>query len=145
MYLSVVIPVYKSEKTISILVEKLRKEIVGITNDFEIILVDDCCPQQSWSKIKEECKLDNRVKGIKLSKNFGQHYAISAGLKYVTGDWIVVMDCDLQDDPKNVRKLYEHANLNCSKIVFARRIQRKDDFIKRKTSYFFLQSAKLFN
>ena len=136
MYLSVVIPVYKSEKTISILVEKLRKEIVGITNDFEIILVDDCCPQQSWSKIKEECKLDNRVKGIKLSKNFGQHYAISAGLKYVTGDWIVVMDCDLQDDPSEILNFYKKTKEGFD-IVLGQRKNREDTFFKITRSKLF--------
>lgn len=60
-------------------------------------------------KITEICKNDKRVKGINLSRNFGQHYAITAGLNFAKGEWVVVMDCDLQDRPDEIPNLYRQA------------------------------------
>lgn len=67
---------------------------------FEIIFVNDHSPDDSWNIIEEIYSIDARVKGINLSRNFGQHYAIAVGLEHSTGKWVVVMDCDLQDQPE---------------------------------------------
>jgi len=134
--LSVVIPVYGAPELISELCNRLHKSLSEITQDYEIILVFDCSPDNSWEKICEECKKDKRVKGIRLSRNFGQHYAITAGLKYAIGKWIVVMDCDLQDQPEEITRLYQHAQ-NGYDIVFAQRIERKDGLVKRMSSKVF--------
>jgi dolichol-phosphate mannosyltransferase len=107
-----------------------------ITEDYEIILVEDSGPDLSWSKIINETKLNPRVTGIKLSRNFGQHYAITAGLDHVTGDWVVVMDCDLQDQPEEIINLYNKA-IQGHDIVKARRVQRMDNYSKRLFSYLF--------
>src|SRR4051812_12608955 len=95
--ISVVSPVYKAEGSIDELVRRLTGALKSITEDYEIILVEDRGPDNSWQKISAHCKQDNKVKGLRLSKNFGQHHAITAGLDYSKGDWILVMDCDLQD------------------------------------------------
>lgn len=108
-YLSVVSPVYRAEGIIDELVKRITEEVSKITQDYEIILVEDGSPDQSWNKIKENCENDNRVKGIKLSRNFGQHYAITAGLKESGGEYVVVMDCDLQENPKYIHKLMDKA------------------------------------
>ena len=134
--ISIVSPVFKAKKILPELISRLKNVLCSLTNDFEIILIDDGCPEESWSQIIHECKSDLKIKGIKLSKNFGQHYAITAGLKHATGDWIVVMDCDLQDDPKNINMLYYEA-LKGFEIVQARRINRKDSLTKRTSSFLF--------
>jgi dolichol-phosphate mannosyltransferase len=136
MHISVVSPVYRAENIVAELVRRLVVELSKITNDFEIILVEDCGPDNSWLKVLEETKNDKRVKGIKLSRNFGQHHAITAGLDASSGDWIIVMDCDLQDRPEEVPHLYNEAQKGFD-IVFARRAERQDRFIKTFTSKMF--------
>src|SRR5689334_4103168 len=107
VHLSIVIPVYMAEKIVDELVTRLNTELAKITDNFEIILVEDRSTDNSWGKIGGHCIKDQRIKGIRLSKNFGQHQAIAAGLKYAKGDWTVVMDCDLQDRPEEIIKLYD--------------------------------------
>lgn len=131
--LSIVSPVYRAEKMVHMLVERIVKSVSTITEDFEIILVNDASPDASWSVIEQECANDKRVKGINLSRNFGQHYAITAGLHYAKGEWVVVMDCDLQDRPEEIPALYQKA-LEGYDIVYARRKQRQDKWLKRMTS-----------
>lgn len=134
--ISVVSPVYRAEKIIDKLVEINIRELSKITPNFEIILVDDRGPDKSWEKIKENTQKDIRVKGIQLSRNFGQHYAITAGIDYAAGEWIVVMDCDLQDRPEEIPRLYSKA-LEGYDIVLARREMRQDGFIKKLFSKLF--------
>jgi dolichol-phosphate mannosyltransferase len=86
--------------------------------------------------LKLSVKKDKRVKGINLSRNFGQHYAITAGLSYAKGEWVVVMDCDLQDRPDEIPNLYKKA-MEGWDIVFAQRKERKDGFLKKKLSKLF--------
>lgn len=136
MQLSIVSPVYHGEKMVEQLVERISKSVSTITPDYEIILVNDASPDNSWLKIKELCANNNRVKGINLSRNFGQHYAISAGLSLCSGEWIVVMDCDLQDRPEEIPHLYNKAQEGFD-IVYARRVVRHDGFFKRMSSKIF--------
>ncbi len=136
VHISVVSPVYKAEFIVDELVKRIKAQVSTITEDFEIILVEDCGPDNSWSKIVENCKKDTRVKGLKLSKNFGQHHAITAGLDYSRGQWVVVMDCDLQDVPEEIPRLYQQAQKGYE-IVLARRKERQDKFVKRMTSKLF--------
>jgi len=134
--LSIVSPVYKAEKIVPELVRQITDEVSKITDQFEIILVEDHSPDASWSEIEKCCQADKRVKGFKLSRNFGQHYAITAGLRQTTGEWIVVMDCDLQDRPDEIANLYAKAMRGHS-IVYARRMNRQDGFCKRMSSRMF--------
>ncbi|MBR6142285.1 MAG: glycosyltransferase family 2 protein [Bacteroidaceae bacterium] len=145
MTISVVSPIYKGEKMLDSLVGRntavLQQMIAdGLVSDYEIILVNDASPDNSWAKMKEICDRDTHVKGINLSRNFGQHYAITAGLSKVSGDWIVVMDCDLQDRPEEIPNLYKKAQEGYD-TVFAEIIERNDRFMKKFTSrafsYFF--------
>ena len=105
--ISIVSPVYRAEKMVHMLVERIVQSVTTITDRYEIILVNDASPDASWSVIELECAQDKRVKGINLSRNFGQHYAITAGLHYAQGEWVVVMDCDLQDRPEEIPALYQ--------------------------------------
>ena len=134
--ISVVSPVFQAEKVITELVQQLHENLSVITDNYEIILVNDASLDNSWEAIVCECTKDRRVKGINLSRNFGQHYAITAGLHYVKGDWIVVMDCDLQDRPEEIPNLYRKAQEGWD-IVYALRENRKDIFLKKITSKIF--------
>ncbi|MGV3487419.1 MAG: glycosyltransferase family 2 protein [Tuberibacillus sp.] len=134
--ISVVIPVYKCDTCLFELKKRLTKTLETLTKDFEIILVNDGSPDHSWDIICRLSKKDNRVKGIKLTRNFGQHYAITAGLDMTAGDWVVVMDCDLQDQPEEIIRLYDKAAEGYD-IVFARRAKRQDRWLKRMQSKWF--------
>src|SRR5665647_128546 len=136
VHISVVSPVYCAENIVSELVKQIITSVSTITDDFEIILVNDYSPDNSWIKISEECAKESRVKGINLSRNFGQHYAITAGLNYAKGEWVVVMDCDLQDRPDEIPNLYRKAQEGWD-IVYARRVERKDKLTKRLSSRLF--------
>lgn len=136
MKISIVSPVYMGEKMIQELVSRLDSILPKITDDYEIILVEDHSPDNSWTAIEEICKNNSKVKGIKLSRNFGQHYAITCGLNAAKGDWVVVMDCDLQDMPEEIPNLYNKA-LEGYDIVFAQRENRQDTFLKRLSSSLF--------
>lgn len=134
--ISVVSPVYRAEKIIPELVRRITEEVSKITDRFEIVLVEDCGPDNSWAKIEEEARRDSRVKGVKLSRNFGQHYAITAGLSYSQGDYTVVIDCDLQDNPKYIADLYKAA-LEGNDIVYTVKQSRKHSFFKNITAMAF--------
>lgn len=133
---SIVSPVYRGVKMVSELVRRNVESVSTITDDYEIILVNDASPDNSWDEIVKQCSLNSKVKGINLSRNFGQHYAITAGLHYAKGDWVVVMDCDLQDRPEEIPNLYKKAQEGFD-IVYARRAVRKDGFMKRQSSLWF--------
>ena len=134
--LSVVIPVYGADSCVPELCNRLNKSLSSITQDFEIILVEDRSPDASWAKIVEETKIDSRVRGIRLSRNFGQHRAITAGLDIAEGDWVVVMDCDLQDPPEAIPELYKKA-LGGYHIVMASFEERKESWVRQFISKLF--------
>ena len=128
---SVVSPVYRAENLIGELVRRIQASISTLSESYEIILVDDRGPDNSWVRIAEEAARDPRVHGVRLSRNFGQHKAITAGLEQARGRWIVVMDCDLQDQPEEIPALYRHATQHNYDLVFARRVERQDSWAKR--------------
>lgn len=128
-HLSVVSPVYQAEACLNELYVRLICAAEQITPDFEIVLVEDGGLDRSWDILKNIAAKDGRVKVIKLSRNFGQHYAITAGVDHAQGDWVVVMDCDLQDPPESIAALHSKAAEGFD-VVFARRINRKDSIKK---------------
>ncbi|HCS12715.1 MAG: glycosyltransferase [Zetaproteobacteria bacterium CG06_land_8_20_14_3_00_59_53] len=134
--ISVIIPVYKAEDCLHELYRRLVPALEGVSKDFEIVMVEDCGGDRSWDIIGELAKADTRVRGIQFSRNFGQHYGITAGLDYCTGDWAVVMDCDLQDAPEAIPELYAKAQEGFD-VVLARRIMRKDGLRKTLGSRLF--------
>ncbi|MGB4268090.1 MAG: glycosyltransferase family 2 protein [Spirochaetota bacterium] len=142
-FFSVVIPVYKCPWTLHELYERLKKTLEHINKNFEIIMVDDGSPLNDWEIITALAKKDTRVKGIKLSRNFGQHYAITAGLDFAKGSWVVVMDCDLQDKPEEILKLYNKA-MEGYDIVVGIRARRKDGFFKKMSSKIFWKMYSYF-
>jgi len=135
-FISIVSPVYRAELIVEKLVFEIKKTLEAMEVSYEIILVDDRSPDNSWEKMKLVSSINDEVKSIRLSKNFGQHPAIMAGLSHAKGEWIVVMDCDLQDQPKEISKLFKKTNEGFD-VVLARRTQRKDTFLKKLSSLVF--------
>lgn len=134
--ISIVVPVYKAEDCLDELYRRLVQALETISPNFEIVLVEDCGGDNSWEVIERLSMQDRRVKGIQFSRNFGQHYGITAGLDHCGGEWVVVMDCDLQDRPEEIPRLYAKAQEGYD-IVLARRGQRQDPLLKRFTSWLF--------
>ncbi|MEI6437701.1 MAG: glycosyltransferase family 2 protein [Candidatus Omnitrophota bacterium] len=134
--ISIVVPVYRAEDCLPELYRRLKESLHTISDDFEIVLVEDASPDHSWDVIAGLARADKRVKGVRLSRNFGQHYAITAGLDHCDGDWIVVMDCDLQDRPEEIPRLYRKA-LEGYDVVLAVRTGRRDSPMKCLTSWLF--------
>ncbi len=135
-HISIVVPVYKAENCLDELYRRLVGVLETITQHFEIVLVEDCGGDRSWEIIARLAQQDTRVKGIQFSRNFGQHYGITAGLDHCAGDWVVVMDCDLQDRPEEIPRLYAKAQEGYD-VVLARRGRRQDPLLKRFTSWLF--------
>lgn len=129
-YISIISPIYRAEQIATKLVKAIENVVVELTNDYEIILVEDGSPDNSWAVIESIAQNNSKVKVIKLSRNFGQHYAITAGLDYARGEWIVVMDCDLQDRPEEIPKMLAIAQREGAKVVLGQRLERNDNFLK---------------
>jgi polyisoprenyl-phosphate glycosyltransferase len=142
-HLSVVTPVYRAEDCLEELYRRLVATLSGITQDFEIIMVEDCGGDRSWDIIRQLARRDARVKGIQFSRNFGQHYGITAGLDHCDGDWVVVMDCDLQDRPEDIPLLYAKARQGYD-VVHALRDRREDALMKRWGSNLYFKLLEYF-
>ena len=141
-FISVVSPVYYAENIVEELVLQLRSVLSKITLNYEIILVEDGSTDNSWKKIEEiHNKYNKNVRGIKLSRNFGQHYAITAGIEAAKGDYVIVIDCDLQENPIYILDLYNKICEN-NEIVFTIKNNRKHNLFKNITASLF---TKLFN
>lgn len=134
--ISVVSPVYKAGNIVPELVARLRAVLLQLTTDYEIILVEDGSGDNSALSIEEECRKDSNVKGVLLSRNFGQHYAITAGLEHATGDFVVVIDCDLQDNPEYIKEMYRLASQG-NEVIYTRKKSRKHSFFKNITAHLF--------
>lgn len=128
--LSVVIPVYQCAGCLEELYRRLCSAAEKLTSSFEIVMVEDGSRDESWATICRLAAGDRRVKGVQLSRNFGQHPAIAAGLAEVRGERVVVMDCDLQDQPEEIAKLWAAAELGVD-VVLARRKGRRDAVLRR--------------
>lgn len=143
MKISVVIPTYGAPKSVAPLHQQLVSTFETMACPYEIIFVNDACPRGSWEPIEALCAKFDHVKGINLARNFGQHAAIEAGLNEASGDWITVMDCDLQDDPSYLPQFLKAALENKSDVVLARRIQRQERFFKRFQSWAFYRALSM--
>jgi polyisoprenyl-phosphate glycosyltransferase len=142
--ISVVVPVFKCADCLRHLHERLHRALAEIPGEHEIVLVDDRSPDESWKVLEQLAEQDDSVRLVRLSRNFGQHAAITAGLEFARGRWVVVMDCDLQDPPEEIPRLYRRA-LEGADIVYARRTGRKGPWFRRIASraYFRLLNASL--
>ena len=136
MKLSIVSPCYGAPTLLRQLVAQITETVSQLTDSYEIILVEDCSPDNSREIIRDICAADKHVKGIFLSRNFGQQSALNAGYDTATGDYVVTLDCDLQNPPTQIRALYQKAQEGYD-IVFATRRHRPDTFMMTKGSHVF--------
>lgn len=134
--LSIVAPVYKTEALVPELVRRICAAAARVTSHFEVLLVEDGSPDDSWGAILRECDRDPRVKGVQLSRNFGQQPAITAALAHAGGRFVVVMDADLQDDPDYIPDLYQKA-VEGFDVVFARKRVRRFGLMRNLTTRFY--------
>lgn len=131
--LSIVVPVYGSPTSLRPLAERLALAASKAGVAYELLLVDDRCPHGSWPIVKALALEDRCIRAIRLARNFGQHAAIQAGLSEARGNWVVVMDCDLQDRPEEIPNLLRTAVEGGWEIVQATRGSRSSDPWHRKT------------
>lgn len=140
-HISVVAPIYNEEQNIEEFASRVKIALEKISTDYKIFFIDDGSKDGSWIKIKKLTEIDNKITGLKFSKNFGHHYAITAGLNHVDSDWVIVMDTDLQDRPEVIPELYQKAQEGFD-VVFVSRINRPESITYRslqKLFYFILK------
>ena len=140
--LSVVVPVYQCKDCLRPLQERLAAAAAQITPDFELVYVDDRSSDGSWDVLVDIARDDPRVRLVRLSRNFGQHPAITAGLAEATGKWVVVTDCDLEDPPEEMHRLYAKA-LEGYDFVLARRRRRHQPVFRRLAANVYRRLANL--
>ena len=133
MILSIVIPVYNSEDILDELINQITLEIkkkINLFEDYEIILVNDKSADSSWKKIKEIANNQKNVIGINLSKNFGQHNALMAGIKNSRGDFLITMDDDLQHPPNYIMEIINKLNQGFD-VCYTKYENNKYSFFKK--------------
>lgn len=136
--ISVVSPVFGCRGCLEELVDRVARVLQAQPCVFEIVLVDDGSPDGAWARIGELARTRPWLRGIRLARNFGQHYAIAAGIEHARGDVVAVMDCDLQDVPEEIPRLLA-ALRDDTEVVFAQRGQRQDNPFKRLASWAFFR------
>jgi len=142
-HISVVIPIYNEEDNLPELHRRLKDVLGGkLQVTYEMIFVDDGSYDNSWNVVKDLRRQNAHVKGIRFSRNFGHHTAISAGLNHSEGNVVVMMDGDLQDPPEEIPKLYRKLKEGYD-IVYAIRDTRKDPILKKVASKFFYRVFRL--
>lgn len=135
--LSVVIPVYNDQEVLPKLIERLIPVLNRITSTYEVILIDDGSSDDSFQKMKELKLINSNLMLVKLMRNFGQSNAITAGLDLANHAYIVIMDSDLQDPPEFIEQLLDALLKNDCDMAIAKRIERKDPWLKMKVSVLF--------
>jgi glycosyltransferase involved in cell wall biosynthesis len=137
--LSVVVPVYGCADCLELLHRRLSAVLQACAVSYEIVLVDDCARDGAWGVIGRLAEHDPRVRGIRLSRNFGQHAAITAGLADCSGERAVVMDCDLQDPPEVIPRMLEKSRAGHD-IVLARRLRKQQSVFRRVASSLYFRA-----
>ncbi len=127
--LSIIVPVYYNEDTLMDLYEDMKAKILGELGEYEIIFVDDGSGDASWQIMNDIRKLDRNVRLVKLSRNFGEHAALLAGLSVCTGDCAVTKQADLQEDSTLIPEMYERWKQG-NKVVLAVRRSREESKVK---------------
>jgi len=133
--ISIVLPSYREEKNVSLIYNELVNvlSIIKEEYDYELIYINDWSPDNTWLEIFKLCQLDDKVKWINLSRNFGHQWALTAWLTYAKWDVVVSMDCDMQDPPSLVLEMIKEWE-NWFDVVYARRKNRNDKFLKKHTA-----------
>lgn len=140
--LTAVVPVYRAEAALAELHAELIPALTQVSDDYSVLYVDDGSPDASWERITSLASADPRVAGLRLIRNFGEHVAISAGLDHVDADYVVIIACDLQDDPSAIPRMVQAAEQGAD-LVLSRRIRRRDPLIKRALARLFYAAIAL--
>jgi dolichol-phosphate mannosyltransferase len=139
--LSIIIPVYFNEKNLPVTYSRLKQDVFAHVEDYELILVDDGSGDDSWEAMQKIREQDDKVKLIKLSRNFGSITAQLAGLSFATGDCATVIAADLQDPPEIILQLMEKWKSG-TKVCLAVRSDREESFIQKAISNTFYKIMK---
>ncbi len=143
--LSFVVPAYNEEKNVETLYSRIKVLMEEIKENFELIFINDGSTDNTLNKLKKLAQEDKHIKIIHLTRNFGHQSALTAGLKLAQGDAIISMDCDLQDPPELIKKMYQKWKEGFD-IVYARRINyRKDNFLKKLGSKIYYRILNKFS
>lgn len=141
--ISVITPVYGCTDCLRQLYQKVREAFENAGVEWELVLIDDRGPDDPWPVISQIASEDKRVCGVRLSRNHGQHLAIWAGLTRATGDWVAVIDCDLQDDPSVILELYHAAVDRDVEMILVDRGDWSDSWYRRVASRMFMKIVKI--
>jgi polyisoprenyl-phosphate glycosyltransferase len=144
MELSIVTTIYNDETIVPLLVSKIKEAVVPLNVEYEIILVNDNSPDNSEEAIKLQCDKFKEVKGISLSRNYGQQIAMSAGMRHATGNYVVIMDGDLQNPPEKIPELYSKIKEGYD-LVYTTGTQRNSWRDELSSKFFWWVLSKLFN
>lgn len=137
MKISAIIPSYNEQENVGLMYERMSKVLSKISDDYEIIYVNDCSRDETLLRIKSLAEKDNQVKYVSFSRNFGHQIAVSAGLDVCQGDAVVIIDGDLQDPPELIEQMYERYKEGY-KVVYARRSSRDGEtWFKKFTAKMF--------
>ena len=135
--ISVVIPCFNEEKNLLDLFSRLKKVLNEIDINYNIIFVDDGSIDKTWETLQSFSEKDKKITSIKLTRNFGQEYALKVGYDNADGDFIFSLDADLQDPPELLKQMFSKMNEENLSIVYAQRTKNKETFLKKYSSYFF--------
>lgn len=141
--ISIVVPVYYNSDTLMLLYEDMKKKILGKLGDYEIVFVDDGSQDESWEIMNRIREMDPYVKCVKLSRNFGEHAALLAGLSVCTGDCAVTKQADLQEDSEIILEMYDSWKKG-NKVVLAVRSERDENAIKKFFANMYYQIVRRF-
>ncbi|ADZ85479.1 glycosyltransferase family 2 protein [Cellulosilyticum lentocellum] len=128
--LSIIIPVYYNSDTLEALYEDMKKVVLSVVEDYEIVMIDDGSGDNSWDVMNSLSKRDSRIKLVKLSRNFGSHAAILAGLSVCTGDCATIKAADLQEPSEILLEMHESWKKG-NKVVLAVRSDRQESYSQK--------------
>ena len=139
---SIIGPCFNEENNIDEYLLRIIKVSDKLGLDYKIILIDDGSKDNTWSKILEHSKSNNRIKGIKFTRNFGHQAALMAGINFANSDYVFCSDVDLQDPPELMEQMFEKISSKKFDVVFGKRIKNNENFLKKLNSIIFY---KVFN
>ena len=141
--ISIVGSLYKTSEYIPEFYEAIIKSIKNIKEDYEIILVSDGCPENSFEKAVNFYKDKSNIKILNLSKNFGHHAAMFCGVSYAKGDYTFLIDTDLEEDPNWLESFYHEIKNSKVELVFGYQKKRKGNFIEKISGNIFYKLCRL--
>ena len=139
---SVLVPLYNEEESLNPLVAEIKAALKKISIDYEIFFVDDGSTDESLNIIKELAKTDPKIRFISFRRNYGKSAALQVGFKAVTGDAVITMDADLQDDPAEISNLLAKLDEGYDLVSGWKKV-RHDPFVKKHSSKFFNYMTRL--